>query len=173
MKYDLVRSEDDKGLEGRLIDSFIRLPTNPWSLQKLSHSNTACVLVAWHCGMDPLSLKVIPRTPEGKEDFFEILRNKELIGSIEIPDDIEVVMHVLRMHKALIELELDFPNVFAGISNMIYCLGNDDISELADEFVRESSFNYQTALEHSRDSWNSFLGEFLNFCPAKDMRLAA
>jgi hypothetical protein len=173
MKYDLVRTEDQNKLESRLIHSFICLPTNPWSIQKLSHSNIACILGGWYCGVEPYNLKVIPRINGAKENLIEILKHKELIGSIEIPDDMEVVRHVIRMHKVLIEFELDFPDTFKALSDMIYCLGNDEISELADDFISESVYHCRAALDQSRDAWSDFLAEFLNFCPANKMQLSA
>lgn len=173
MKYDLVRTEKQNKLESRLIHSFICLPFNPWSIQKLSHLNIACILGGWYCGIEPYNLIAIPRINGAQENLIEILKHKEVIGSIEIPDDIEVVRHVIRMHKALIEFELEFPDTFKALSDMIYCLGNDEISELADDFISESVYYCQSALDHSRDAWSDFLAEFLNFCPANQMQLSA
>jgi hypothetical protein len=173
MKYDLVRTEDQNKLESRLMHSFICLPCNPWSIQRLSHSNIACILSGWYYGTEPYNLKAIPRINGTQENLIEILKHQELIGSIEIPDDIEVVRHVIRMHKVLIEFELDFPDTFRALSDMIYSLGNDEISELADDFISESIDHCQTALVQSRDAWSDFLGEFLNFRPANQMRLSA
>lgn len=173
MKYDLVRTENVDELEKRLMHSFIHLPTNPWSIQKLSHSNMASLLTGWYCGIEPFFIKAISRIDDKQENLLEILRQQELIGSIEIPDDIEVVRHVIRMHKTLIEFELDFPDNFKAISDMIYCQGNEKVSELADEFIGESIHHCRTALDHSRDAWGNFLGEFLIFCPAEKMKLSA
>lgn len=161
MKYDLVRTENVDEIQKRLLHSFIHLPTNPWSIHQLSHSNIACVLSGWYCGVEPYFLKAIPRIDDIQENLLEILKYQELVGSIEIPDNIEVIRHVLRMHKVLIEFEIDFPDSFQAISDMIYCLGSDKVSELADEFVDESIFHCRTALDHSRDAWGNFLGEFL------------
>lgn len=173
MKYDLVRTEDQDLLENRLMHSFICLPTNPWSIQKLSHFNIACILGGWYCGQEPHNLRAIPRINGATENLIEILKHKELIGSIDIPDDIEILRHVIRMHKSLIEFELDFPDTFKALSDMIYCLGNDEISELANEFIDESVYHCRTALDQSRDAWSDFLGQFLNFCPANQMQLSA
>ena len=173
MKYDLVRTENINELERRLIHSFIHLPTNPWSIHQLSHSNIASVLSGWYCDLDPYFLKAIPRIADKQENLIEILKHQELIGSIEIPDNIEVVRHVIRMHKTLIEFELDFPDSFRAIADMIYCLGNEEVSELADDFIGESIHYCQTALDHSRDAWGNFLGGFLHFCPAEKMKLSA
>lgn len=173
MKYDLVRTEKQSGLEGRLMHSFICLPPNPWSIQRLSHANIACILSGWYCGREPYCLKAIPRINGTQEDLIEILKHQELIGSIEIPDDIEVVRQVIRMHKAFIEFEIDFPDIFKGISDMIFCLGNDEVSDLADDFISESVYHCRTALDQSRDAWSDFVAQFLNFCPANEMKLSA
>ena len=173
MKFDLVRTESQNKLESRLMHSFISLPTNPWSIQKLSHLNIACILSGWYYGIEPYKLKAIPRINGTQENLIEILKHQELIGSIEIPDDIEVLRHVIRMHKALIEFELDFPDIFKGISDMIYCLGNEEIPELVDDFIYESVCHCRTALDHCRDAWSDFLAQFLNFCPANQMQLSA
>ena len=173
MKYDLVRIESQNKLESRLMHSFICLPSNPWSIQKLSHSNIACILSGWYYDVEPYTLKAIPRIHNTQEDLIEILKYQELIGSIEIPDDIEVVRHVIRMHKVLIEFELDFPDTFKALSDMIYCLGNDEVSELAEDFISESIYHFRTALDQSRNAWSDFLAQFLHFCPADQMRLSA
>ena len=173
MKYDLVRTENQNELESRLIHSFICLPTNPWSIQKLNHETMACILGGWYCGEEPHTLKAIARINNQQENLIEILKHQGLIGSIEIPDDIELVRHVIRMHKTLIEFEIDFPDTFKVISEMIYCLGNDDISALANDFISESIYHCETALGQSRDAWSDFLGEFLNFCPQRENRMSA
>lgn len=173
MKYDLVITKDQNKLESRLMHSFICVPNNPWSIQRLSHSNIACILSGWYCGIEPYQLRAIPRIDGARENLIEILKHQELIGSIEIPDDIEVVRHVIRMHKVLIDFELDFPDTFKALSDMIYCLGNDEVSELADDFIGESIYHCRTALDQSRDAWSDFVAQFLNFCPADQMKLSA
>jgi hypothetical protein len=173
MKYDLVRTETQEKIAARLMYSFVCLPANSWTIQKLSHANIACILGGWYCGIEPYYLKAIPRINNQQENLIEILKHNELLGSIDVPDDIESVRHVLRMHKLLVEFELEFPNEFRVASDLIYCQGDEDTSELATEFIDESNSHCRTAVDQTRASWDSFLGEFLKFCPAKDIQIAA
>lgn len=161
MKYDIVFTQQNTNDE--IIDTYLNYPNNPYIFGKFTLEQILLVLSSELLHLDTVSMKLIPRAQNDLVNIFEVLKNQQVIATINGDWNINTAMHLLRLKKCIASGNYDFIETMGFLSKVIAIDGDKILSKLVSKFIGEVYDHTRKLEKETNESWKKLLSSYLNY----------
>lgn len=161
MKYDILKASDDHQHD-LIIETFFEYSSNPYIFNKLNLEQSLRILSSEILEISYCRMILLPRLKNDQVDIFGLVKNPNILATIEGDWNKQSAIHLLRLKKCIYQSDFDLINEISFFPDFIKIDNDHETAYLVEEFI-DHSYALKVELDRKINQyWLSLVRSFLS-----------